>query len=63
MSDFLKKHFNIISMALVCSGAILLMIQLFFNFPIGNLLLIFSLILVVMGVVLYVRFNKSGSKY
>lgn len=63
MSVFLKKHYNIISMALVCTGAILLMLQLFFDFPIGNLLLIFSLILVVMGVVLYIHADKSGNKY
>jgi ABC-type uncharacterized transport system permease subunit len=54
---------QLIGVALVSTGALLLIVCSLAGWTSSNLLLLFGLFLIVIGIILHVKLAKSGEKY
>ena len=54
---------QLIGVALVMAGALFLIIAYFAGWTSSNLILLLGLIIIFIGLVLYVKYAKSGEKY
>ena len=54
---------QLIGVALVIIGALFLMIAYLVGWTSSNLVLLGSLLIIIIGVILYVKLTKSGEKY
>ena len=63
MPTFVRKHMNRFAVALVLTGAIVLLVAVLTTLSRVNAVLIIGLVLIVLGVLLYVKAIKNGGKY
>ena len=63
MPTFVRKHMNRIAVALVLTGAIVLLVAVLTTLSRVNAVLIIGLALIILGVLLYVKAIKNGGKY
>ena len=54
---------QIIGVALVMAGALFLIIAFLAHWTSSNLVLLFGLIIILIGLILHVKYAKSGEKY
>ena len=60
----MKQHINTyLGVALVLTGALLLIVSYIAGFTRYNLVLLTGLIIIILGAVLHVRHQKKGDKY
>ena len=61
--EFLKKSYNLIGLALVLAGAILLIVSYLAGWTSSNLVLLCGLFMIIIGTALHIRQQKKCEKY
>ena len=62
-SSLLKKSYNLIGLALVLAGAILLIVAYLVGWTSSNLVLLAGWLMIVIGAYLHIRQQKKREKY